>query len=87
MNGSRLSSWPDRSSDVVCQLVRRVICSNGSIGQKMRKNWVWSVNSPYFTLSFSFQINISVKISAGLLRNLCGNLDEIKSSSAINRVV
>ena len=30
----------------------------------------------YILLSFSFQINISVNISAGLLRNLCGNLDE-----------
>ena len=27
-------------------------------------------------MSFSFQINISVKISAGLLQNLRGNLDE-----------
>ena len=36
----------------------------------------WSGKSPYFTLPFSFLINISVKIIAGLLRNLCGNLDE-----------
>ena len=28
------------------------------------------------TLSFSFQINISVKFRARLLRNLCGNLVE-----------
>ena len=26
--------------------------------------------------SFSFQLNISVKIKVGLLRNLCGNLHE-----------
>ena len=42
----------------------------------MRNDWLWSGKSPYFTLSFSFQINVSVKISAGLLRNLCRNLDE-----------
>ena len=39
-----------------------------------------------FILCCLFQINmISVEISAGLLRNLCRNLDE--NSSAINRVV
>ena len=42
----------------------------------MRNDWLWSGKSPYFTLSFSFQINVSVKISAGLLQNLCRNLDE-----------
>lgn len=42
----------------------------------MRNDWLWSGKSPYFTLSFSFQSNVSVKISAGLLRNLCRNLDE-----------
>ena len=43
---------------------------------KKRNDWLWSGKSPYFTLSFSFQINISVKIRAGLLRSLRGNLDE-----------
>ena len=43
---------------------------------KKRNDWLWSGKLPYFTLSFSFQINISVKIRAGLLQNLCGNLDQ-----------
>ena len=42
----------------------------------MRNDWLRSGKSPYFTLSFSFQINISVKVSVGLLRKLCGNLVE-----------
>ena len=37
-------------------------------------------------MSFSFQINISVKISAGLLQNLRGNLDE-KSIERFDRDV
>ena len=43
---------------------------------KKRNDRLWSGNSAYFTLSLSFQINISVKISVGLLRNLSGNLQE-----------
>ena len=43
---------------------------------KKRNDWLWSGKSPYFTLSFSFQINISVKFRVRLLRNLCGNLIE-----------
>ena len=42
----------------------------------MGNNCLWSGKSPYFTLSFSFQINILVKISIGLLQNLCGSLNE-----------
>ena len=44
--------------------------------QKSENDWFWSGKLPYFTLSFSFQINISVKFRARLLRNLCGNLVE-----------
>ena len=43
---------------------------------KKRNDWLWSGKLPYFTLSFSFQINISVKIRAELLQNLCENLDQ-----------
>jgi len=43
---------------------------------KKQNDWLWSGKSPSFTLSFSFQINISVKFRARLLRNLCGNLVE-----------
>ena len=42
----------------------------------MPNDWLRSGKSPYFTLCFSFQTNISVKISVGLLPNLCGNLVE-----------
>ena len=45
-------------------------------GAKQRGVWLGSGKSPYFMLSFSFQFNILFKIKAGLLRNLCGNLDE-----------
>ena len=69
--GSQPSSRPYRSNDDVVVLVPRVIFNNGSsetgFGQE---------NRHIFTLSFSFQINISVKSSVGLLRNLCGNLVE-----------
>ena len=47
-----------------------------NLQQRLERDWVWSGKSPYFTLSFSFQINISVTSSVGLLRNLCGNLAE-----------
>ena len=43
---------------------------------KKRNDWLLSGKLPYFTLPFSFQINISVKFRARLLRNLCGNLVE-----------
>ena len=43
---------------------------------KKRNDWLWSGKLPYFTLSFSFQINILVKFRPRLLRNLCGNLVE-----------
>ena len=43
---------------------------------KERNDCLWSGKSPFCTLPFSFQINISVKISVGLLRNLCGNFHE-----------
>ena len=62
-------------NDDVIYLVSRVICNNGSSEQKKRND---------FTLSFSFQINISVKITAGLLRTL---KTSTKSSPAIDRVV
>ena len=42
----------------------------------MRNDWLRSGKSPYFTLSFSFQINISAKVGVGLLRNLRENLVE-----------
>ena len=69
INGSRLSPRPDQSNDDVV-LVR------SSERAKKRNDWLWSRKSPHFTLSFSFQINISVKFRARLLRNLCGNLVE-----------
>ena len=58
-------------------LVPRVICNNRR-ARKNRSNWNWSGKSPYFTLSFSFQINISVKITVwGCCDTfVCGNLDE-----------
>ena len=58
-------------------LVPRVICNNRR-ARKNRNNWYWSGKSPYFTLSFSFQINISVKITVwGCCDTfVCGNLDE-----------
>ena len=76
INGSRLISRPDPSNDdVVCfsasrnfrQWLERV---------KTPNDWLRSGKSPYFTLSFSFQINISGKVSVGLLRNSCENLVE-----------
>ena len=69
INGSRLSPRPDQSND-------DVVCFGASERAKKRNDWLWSGKSPYFTLSFSFQINISVKFRARLLRNLCGNLVE-----------
>ena len=44
--------------------------------QRLERDRLRSGKSPYFTLSFSFQIIYSVKSRAGLLRNLCGNLAE-----------
>ena len=76
INGSRLSSRPDRSNDdVLCFGAARDL-TQWLERAKKRNYWLWSGKSPYITLSFSFQINTSVKISAGLLRNLSGNLDE-----------
>ena len=48
----------------------------GASEPKKRNDWLWSGKSPYFTLLFSFQINISVKFRVRLLRNLFGNLIE-----------
>ena len=67
INGSRLSPRPDQSND-------DVVCFGASERAKKRNDWLWSGKSPYFSLSFSFQINISVKFRARLLRNVCGNL-------------
>ena len=53
-----------------------VVCFGASERAKKRNDWLWSGKSPYFTLLFSFQINISVKFRVRLLRNLCGNLIE-----------
>ena len=69
INGSRLSPRPDQSND-------DVVCFGASERAIKRNDWLWSGKSPYFTLSFSFQINISVKFRASLLRNLCVNLAE-----------
>ena len=46
-------------------LVASVICEK-------QNDWLWSRKLSHFTLSFLFQINISVKIIVGLLQNLCG---------------
>ena len=69
VNGSLLSPRPDQSND-------DVVCFGASERAKKRNDCLWSGKSPYFTLSFSFQINISVKFRVRLLRNLCGNLIE-----------
>ena len=68
-NGSQLSLRPDKSND-------DLVCFGVSKRAKKRNDWLWSGKSSYFTLSFSFQINISVKFRARLLRNLCRNLIE-----------
>ena len=56
----------------------RIICSNGWSEQKSETIGFGQEN--YHILSclslFSFQMSISVKISDGLLRNLCENLEE-----------
>ena len=57
----------------------KVVCFGASRNferAKRRNDWLWTEKSPYFTLSFSFQINISVKIRTRLLKNLCGTLVE-----------
>ena len=69
INGSRLSPRPDQSND-------DVVCFGASERTKKRNDWLWPGKSPYFTPSFSFEIGISVKFRARLLRNLCGNLAE-----------
>ena len=69
INGLRLSPRPDQSND-------NVVCFGASARAKKRNDWLWSGKSPYFTLSFSFQINISVKFRVRLLGNLYGNLVE-----------
>ena len=60
---------PDQSND-------DIVCFGASERAKKRNDWLWSGKSPYFTSSFSFQIDISVNFRARLLRNLCGNLVE-----------
>ena len=76
VNGSRLSSRPVPSNDDVVSFNASRNFRQWLERAKMRNDWLPSGKSPYLTLSFSFQINISVKISVGLLRNLCGNLVE-----------
>ena len=69
INGSRLRPQPDQFND-------DVVCFGASERAKKRNEWLWSGKLPYFTLSFSFQINILAKFRPRLLRNLCGNLVE-----------
>ena len=69
MNSSLLSPRPYQSND-------DAVCCGVNQRAKKRNDCLWSGKSPYFTLSFSFQINISVKFRVRLLRNLCGNLIE-----------
>ena len=65
INGSRLISRPDRSNDdVVCLSASRNF-RQWLERAKMRNDWLRPGKSPYFTLSFSFQTNISVTISVG----------------------
>ena len=59
INGSRLSPRPDQSND-------DVVCFGASERAKKRNDCLWSGKSPYFTPSFSFQINISVKFRVRL---------------------
>ena len=76
INGSRLISRPDPSNDDVVSLSASRNFRQWFERAKMRNDWLRSGKSPYFTLSFSFQINISGKVSVGLLRNSCENLVE-----------
>ena len=78
MNGSGLSlrpdhSWPEMTWFV---FVPPVILQQWLKRAKMGNTCLLSGKSSYFTLPFSFQINILVKISIGLLENLCGSVNE-----------
>ena len=65
--GSQLSWRPDRFNDDVV-----FFGTSRNFQQRLEPARLRSGKSPYFTVSFSFQIIISVKSSVGLLRNYCG---------------
>ena len=76
INGSRLSTRQDRFNDDVGCFGASCNLQQWLERARKRNDWLWSGKSPYFTLSFSFQMNFSVNISAGLFGNLCGNPHE-----------
>ena len=76
INGSRLRTRSDRFINDVVSFGASCNLQQWLERARKRNDWLWSGKSPYFTLSFSFQMNFSVNISAGLLGNLCGNLHE-----------
>ena len=76
INGSRLSMRQDRFNDDVGCFGASCNLQQWLERARKRNDWLWSGKSPYFTLPYLFQINSSVKISARLLRNFCGNFDE-----------
>ena len=57
-NGSRFSPRPDQSND-------DVVCFGASERAKKRNDWLWSGKSPYFTLSFSFQLTFRSSLELG----------------------
>ena len=58
INGSRLGPRPDQSND-------DVVCFGASERAKKRNDWLWSGKSPYFTLSFSFQLTFRSSLELG----------------------
>ena len=82
INGSRLISRPDPSNDDVVSFSASRNFRLWLERAKMRNDWLRSGKSPYFTLSISFHINISVKVSVRLLRNLCGNQEKFVSDQS-----
>ena len=75
-NGSRFSPRPDQSND-------DVVCFGASERAKKRNDWLWSGKSPYFTLSFSFQLTFRSSLELGCWQT-CAETSS-KSSSAISQ--
>ena len=76
INGSRLGPRPDQSND-------DVVCFGASERAKKRNDWLWSGKSPYFTLSFSFQLTFRSSLELGCWET-CAETSS-KSSSAISQ--
>ena len=75
-NGSRFSPRPDQSND-------DVVCFGASERAKKRNDWLWSGKSPYFTLSFSFQLTFRSSLELGCWQTSAETSS--KSSSAISQ--